>query len=118
MRATRVHSIRTVLAIAGASAFIVAGTATSAAASETTIVCETAKVRAEPEDDATVLGIAYEDDKITYDAWVYKKNERTWYTRGTVTRQDGERIPQGYVPYKCANPYKDPLSDAPPKSAQ
>jgi hypothetical protein len=89
------------------------GTA-QASAIGTTIVCSAAKVRSEPEDNATALGIAYEGDKIEYDQFAYKQSEQTWYTRGTVTRQDGQQI-RGYVPYDCANPYQDPTDPPTPR---
>jgi hypothetical protein len=97
----------------------VTGTAAPAAsATDTKIVCDAVRVRAEPADDATALGIAYEGDTISFDQWVYVRAESRWYTRGRVTRQDGERISRGYVPYSCANPYQDPESDAPPEQAR
>lgn len=83
-------------------------TATDAHASDkatTKISCSAAKVRVNPSKNSTSRGVAYRGDKMLYDQWAYKKSEKTWYTRGKVTRKsDGAKI-YGYVPYKCANPY-------------
>ncbi|MFH8659996.1 hypothetical protein [Streptomyces afghaniensis] len=74
--------------------------------STTTISCNAAKVRAQPSKNATVKGIAYKKDKILFDQFAYKQSEKTWYTRGKVTRKsDGAKI-YGYVAYMCANPYE------------
>ena len=84
-------------------------TATTAQAYDTgttTISCSAVKVRKAPSKTSTVVGIGYRHDKVVYDQWAYKKAEKTWYTRGTVTRKsDGKKI-RGYMIYNCANPYK------------
>lgn len=76
-------------------------------AGDTKIICSAVKVRKEPETSTTAVGVAYRGDSVEYDQWAYNKKEKRWYTRGTITRRsDGVRI-RGYVPYDCANPYKD-----------
>ena len=107
------HRTQRALAAASLGLAVAAGglaTATSAQAydtSTTTISCSAVKVRKAPSKTSTVLGIGYRHDKVIYDQWVYKKSEKTWYTRGIVTRKsDGKKIGRGYMIYNCANPYK------------
>ncbi|WP_428935517.1 hypothetical protein [Streptomyces sp. ACT015] len=92
-------------------------TATTAQAydkSTTNISCSAVKVHKSPAKNATTVGIAYKGDKILYDQWVYKASEKTWYTRGKVTRKhDGAKI-YGYMIYRCANPYGTNPAPTPP----
>ncbi|MFD4574731.1 hypothetical protein ACFWNK_21915 [Streptomyces sp. NPDC058417] len=88
----------------------VGGLATASAAhaydtGHTKISCSAVKIRKDPSKTATVVGIGYRSDKVAYDQWAYKKDEKQWYTRGTVTRRsDGKKV-RGYMVYQCANPY-------------
>ncbi|ATM24562.1 hypothetical protein SMD44_p10063 (plasmid) [Streptomyces alboflavus] len=108
------------LAAAGAVGAALLGTtmavapAQAADSSRGKISCKAAKVRKNPAKNSTAKGIAYRGDKIVYDQFAYKKSERAWYTRGTVTRKsDGAKI-RGYVPYGCANPYGTNPAPTPP----
>ncbi|MEV8601126.1 hypothetical protein AB0465_14745 [Streptomyces griseoviridis] len=86
------------------------GLATASAAQaydtgHTKISCSAVKIRKAPSRTSTVVGIGYRGDKVAYDQWAYKKAEKKWYTRGTVTRKsDGKKV-RGYMVYQCANPY-------------
>ncbi|MFF3372076.1 hypothetical protein ACFYXF_03860 [Streptomyces sp. NPDC002680] len=91
-----------------------AGTAQAADTGRTTISCSAVKVRKAPARTATVVGVAYRRDTVVYDQWAYKRSERTWYTRGTVTRRsDGKKV-RGYMIYQCANPYGSTGAPTPP----
>ncbi|MFD8811344.1 hypothetical protein ACFV23_07615 [Streptomyces sp. NPDC059627] len=82
-----------------------AATAQAYDTDSTTISCSAVKVRKAPSKTSTVVGIGYRHDKVVYDQFAYKKAEKTWYTRGTVTRKsDGKKV-RGYMIYDCANPY-------------
>lgn len=48
-----------------------------------------------------------------YDQWDYKRSEKRWYTRGTVTLRGGRQV-RGYVLYMCANPYETESAPTPP----
>ncbi|MEV5282654.1 hypothetical protein ACFYMW_35840 [Streptomyces sp. NPDC006692] len=101
------------LAVA-AGGLATASTAQAADTGHTKISCSAVKIRKAPAKTATVLGVGYRGDKIAYDQWAYKKAERTWYTRGTVTRKsDGKKV-RGYVVYQCANPYGGWPAPTPP----
>ncbi|WP_331731909.1 hypothetical protein OG613_49230 (plasmid) [Streptomyces sp. NBC_00015] len=83
-----------------------ASTAQAADTGHTKISCSAVKIRKAPSKTSTVVGIGYRKDPVAYDQWAYKKAEKQWYTRGTVTRKsDGKRI-RGYMVYQCANPYQ------------
>ncbi|WP_406436048.1 hypothetical protein OHB00_18750 [Streptomyces sp. NBC_00631] len=109
---TRPRAQRALAAASLGLAVVAGGLATASTAQAydtgtTTISCSAVKVRKAPSKTSTVLGIGYRHDKVVYDQWVYKKVEKTWYTRGTVTRKsDGKKIGRGYMIYNCANPYK------------
>lgn len=111
---------RTLLAATMGLTIAAAGlsTASSAQASgtgTTKISCSAVKVRKSPAKNATAYGVAYRGDKIVYDQFAYRKSEKTWYTRGTVTRKsDGVKIHKGYVFYRCANPYGTNPAPTPP----
>lgn len=114
------HRVRRALAAASTGlAVAVGGLATAATAQaydtgHTTISCSAVKVRKSPAKNATALGVAYRHDKIAYNQFAYKRSEKTWYTRGTVTRKsDGKKI-RGYVIYQCANPYGSNGAPTPP----
>lgn len=93
------------LTVAAAGLVTTAGTAQAYDKDTTKISCSAVKVHKQPSKKSTAVGIAYKGDKILYDQWAYKKSEKTWYTRGKITRKsDGAKI-YGYVLYKCANPY-------------
>lgn len=92
------------LSIAG-SAVAIAPMAQASSTGHTTISCSAAKIHKSPAKSSPAVGIGYRHDKVTYDQWVYKKSEKTFYTRGTVTRaSDGKKV-HGYMLYDCANPY-------------
>ena len=96
------------------SALAVAPSAQAYDTGTTKISCSAVKVRKSASKSATVNGIAYKGDKMTYNLWVYRKAEKTWYTKGTVKRRsDGAKI-SGYVVYKCANPYGSNGAPTPP----
>lgn len=91
-----------------------ASTAQAGDTGHTKISCSAVKIRKAPAKTATVAGIGYRKDKVAYDQWVYKKAEKRWYTRGTVTRKsDGKKI-RGYMAYECANPYGTNPAPTPP----
>lgn len=91
-----------------------ASTAQAADTGHTKISCSAVKIRKAPSKTATVVGIGYRKDKVAYDQWAYKKAEKRWYTRGTVTRKsDGKKI-RGYMVYECANPYGTNPAPTPP----
>ncbi|WP_405686424.1 hypothetical protein OG204_20895 [Streptomyces sp. NBC_01387] len=92
------------LTVTAAGIASTAGTAQAYGKDTTKISCSAAKVRIHPAKDSAARGVAYKGDKMLYDQWDYKKSEKTWYTRGKVTRKDGAKI-YGYVLYQCANPY-------------
>uniref|UniRef100_A0AAU2ABX6 SH3 domain-containing protein n=1 Tax=Streptomyces sp. NBC_00093 TaxID=2975649 RepID=A0AAU2ABX6_9ACTN len=71
----------------------------------TKISCSAVKVRKSPSTTAGAVGVAYRNDRISYDQWVYRSATKTWWTRGTVTRKSDGRKLRGYVIYQCANPY-------------
>ncbi|MEU9189209.1 hypothetical protein AB0D14_32635 [Streptomyces sp. NPDC048484] len=106
------HRVRRALAVGSLGLAVAAGSLAGASTSQagdtghTTISCKAVKVRTDPSKKATVVGIAYRHDKIAYDQFAYKRAEKTWYTRGTVTRKsDGNKV-RGYMIYDCANPYQ------------
>ncbi|MFF7858605.1 hypothetical protein [Streptomyces sp. NPDC007904] len=102
---------RTVLAATAGLCVAAAGLLTAPAAqaadtSHTTVSCSTLKIRKAPVKTAPVVGVGYRKDKVAYDQWAYKRSEKTWYTRGMLTRRsDGKKI-RGYMVYQCANPYR------------
>ncbi|MFE0357509.1 hypothetical protein ACFW2K_26310 [Streptomyces nigra] len=101
------------LSVAG-SAVALAPSAQAATSSTTTISCSAVKVHKAPSKTSATVGIAYRKDKVVYNQWVYKKSQKTWFTRGTVTRKsDGVKI-RGYMLYDCANPYKTNPAPKPP----
>lgn len=110
---------RTVLATTASLTTVVAGLLTAPAAQaadtgHTTISCSAVKIRKNPAKTATVLGVGYRNDKVAYDQWAYKRSEKTWYTRGTVTRRsDGKKV-RGYMVYQCVNPYRTWPAPTPP----
>ncbi|WP_217570566.1 hypothetical protein [Streptomyces sp. GbtcB7] len=114
------HRVRHALVAASMGLAVAAGglaTASTAQAYDTghtTISCSAVKVRKAPSKTAAVLGVAYRHDKIAYDQFAYKRSQKTWFTRGTVTRKsDGKKI-RGYVIYQCANPYGSNGAPTPP----
>ncbi|MEU6148045.1 hypothetical protein ABZ848_47890 [Streptomyces sp. NPDC047081] len=114
------HNTQRALAAASLGLAVAAGglaTASTAQAYDTghtKISCSAVKVRKSPSTAATAVGVAYRNDKIAYDQWVYRSATKTWWTRGTVTRKsDGKRL-RGYVVYKCANPYGTNGAPTPP----
>ncbi|MDX2549512.1 hypothetical protein [Streptomyces stelliscabiei] len=114
------HRVRRTLAAASMGLAVAAcGLATAATAQaydtgHTTISCSAVKVRKSPSKTATALGVACRHDKIAYDQWVYKASQKTWFTRGTVTRKSDGRKIRGYVIYQCANPYASNGAPTPP----
>ncbi|MCX4682119.1 hypothetical protein OG413_43850 [Streptomyces sp. NBC_01433] len=97
-----------------ATSVAIAPAAQAADSSTGKISCSAAKVRKNPTKNSTANGIAYRGDKIVYDQFAYRKSEKAWYTRGTVTRKsDGAKI-RGFVPYGCANPYGTNPAPTPP----
>jgi nickel-dependent lactate racemase len=100
---------RTVVATTMGLAVAAGGLATASTAQaydtgHTKVSCSAVKIRKAPSKHATV-GIGYRGDKVAYNQWAYKRAERQWYTRGTVTRKsDGKKV-YGYMVYQCANPY-------------
>ncbi|MER7932956.1 MULTISPECIES: hypothetical protein [unclassified Streptomyces] len=97
-----------------AGALATATTAQAYDTGKTTISCSAVKIRKTPAKTSTVVGIGYRHDTVVYDQWAYKKAEKTWYTRGTVTRKsDGKKI-RGYMIYNCANPYQTNPAPKPP----
>jgi len=107
---SRHHAQRALAAASLGLAVAVGGLATASTAQaydtgHTTISCSAVKVRKSPSTTATTVGVAYRNDRIAYDQWVYRSATKTWWTRGTVTRKsDGKKL-RGYVIYQCANPY-------------
>ncbi|MEU9426507.1 hypothetical protein AB0D87_27305 [Streptomyces sp. NPDC048342] len=106
------HRVRRALAVGSIGLAVAAGGLASASTAQaydtghTTISCKAVKVRKAPSKKGTVVGIAYRHDKVAYDQFAYKRAEKTWYTRGTVTRKsDGKKI-RGFMIYDCANPYE------------
>lgn len=91
-----------------------ASTAQAADTGHTTISCSAVKIRKAPSKTATVVGVGYRKDKVAYDQWAYKKAEKRWYTRGTVTRKSDGRKIRGYMVYECANPYGTNPAPTPP----
>ncbi|CAM5393372.1 hypothetical protein SALBM311S_10504 [Streptomyces alboniger] len=87
------HRAQRALAAASLGLAVAAGglaTASTAQAYDTgttTISCSAVKIRKAPSKTSTVVGIGYRHDKVVYNQWAYKKAEKTWYTRGTVTRK-------------------------------
>ncbi|MET9777953.1 hypothetical protein ABZ023_27505 [Streptomyces sp. NPDC006367] len=113
-RAKRALLATTIGLSVAAGGLATASTAQAADTGHTKISCSAVKIRKAPSKTATVLGIGYRGDRIAYDQWAYKKAEKTWYTRGTVTRKsDGKKV-RGYVVYKCANPYGGWPAPTPP----
>lgn len=100
------------LAVA-AGGVVTASTAHAADTGHTRVSCSAVKIRKAPSKTATVVGIGYRGDKVAYDQWAYKRAERQWYTRGTVTRKDGKKV-RGYMVYQCANPYGTNPAPTPP----
>ncbi|MFI6019119.1 hypothetical protein ACIBCP_16030 [Streptomyces sp. NPDC051287] len=93
------------LAVA-AGGLVTATTAQAYDTGKTTISCSAVNIRKAPSKTSTVVGIGYRHDTVVYDQWAYNKAQKTWYTRGTVTRKsDGEKV-RGYMIYNCANPYE------------
>jgi hypothetical protein len=93
------------LSIAG-SALVLAPSAHAADTGHGTISCSAV--------NSATVGVGYRHDKVAYDQWVYKRAEKTWYTRGTVQRKsDGKKV-RGYVLYGCANPYGTNSAPKPP----
>ncbi|MFM9462690.1 hypothetical protein ACKI1K_07530 [Streptomyces scabiei] len=91
-----------------------ASTAQAADTGHTKVSCSAVKIRKSASKTATVVGIGYRNDKVAYDQWAYKKAEKQWYTRGTVTRKsDGKKV-RGYMVYQCANPYGTNPAPTPP----
>lgn len=69
------------------------------------VSCSAVKFHKKPSKSSTVVGIGYKRDRARVDQFVYKAKERTWYSRGTVTRRsDGKRV-RGHAIYRCVNPY-------------
>ncbi|MFK0113881.1 hypothetical protein [Streptomyces sp. NPDC091217] len=94
------------LAIA-AGGLATASTAQAYDTDTTTISCSAVKVRKAPSKTSTVVGIGYRHDKVLYDQFAYKRAEKTWYTRGTVTRKsDGKKI-RGYMSQELREPLPD-----------
>ncbi|MFJ3182612.1 hypothetical protein ACIPJN_30065 [Streptomyces sp. NPDC086796] len=100
-------------AVAG-SALIAAPAAQAYDTGHGKISCSAVKVRKSPAKNATALGVAYRGDAIAYDQFVYVKAEKTWYTRGTVTRKSDHAKIRGFVFYDCANPYNTDPAPKPP----
>ncbi|MEU5476874.1 hypothetical protein [Streptomyces mirabilis] len=101
---------RTVVATTMGLAVAAGGLATASTAQaydtgHTKVSCSAVKIRKAPSKHAMILGIGYRGDKVAYNQWAYKRAEKQWYTRGTVTRKsDGKKV-YGYMVYQCANPY-------------
>lgn len=100
-------------AVAG-GALVVAPAAQAYDTGHGKISCSAVKVRKSPAKNATALGVAYRGDAIAYDQFAYVKAEKTWYTRGTVTRKSDHAKIRGYVFYDCANPYGTDPAPKPP----
>ncbi|MGW2686223.1 hypothetical protein ACWC6I_24100 [Streptomyces sp. NPDC001414] len=100
-------------AVAG-GALVVAPAAQAYDTGHGKISCSAVKVRKSPAKNATALGVAYRGDAIAYDQFAYVKAEKTWYTRGTVTRRSDHATIRGYVFYDCANPYGTDPAPKPP----
>jgi hypothetical protein len=101
------------LAVA-AGGLATASTAQAADTGHTKISCSAVKIRKAPSKSSAVVGIGYRGDKVAYDQWAYRKVEKQWYTRGTVTRKsDGKKV-RGYMVYQCANPYGTNPAPTPP----
>ncbi|MFD9904835.1 hypothetical protein [Streptomyces sp. NPDC059063] len=79
------------------------------------ISCAAAKIRATPDRDALARGVAYRGDTLTYSEFVYVRSERTWYTRGTITRAHDRAEISGLILYTCATPYGDKAAPIPPR---
>ncbi|MCZ9354070.1 hypothetical protein ACFW4M_07760 [Streptomyces sp. NPDC058794] len=110
-RALAASSIGLAVAAGGLAS---ASTAQAYDTGHTTISCKAVKVHKDPSKKSAVVGIAYRHDKIAYNQFAYKRAEKTWYTRGTVTRKsDGKKI-RGYMIYDCANPYESNPAPKPP----
>ncbi|MEV7465481.1 hypothetical protein AB0O20_03060 [Streptomyces kronopolitis] len=113
-RAGRLAAVGALGASLVASGVLLAPGAQAADTGHGKISCSAVKVRKSPAKNATAVGVAYKGDKIAYDQFAYKRAEKTWYTRGTVTRKsDGKKV-RGYVFYKCANPYGTNPAPTPP----
>ncbi|WP_434598541.1 hypothetical protein [Streptomyces sp. A5-4] len=113
------HIGRLAAAVAVSAALVgtslaVAPAAQAAGSGTGKISCSAAKVRKSPAKNSTARGIAYRGDKIVYDQFAYKKSEKAWYTRGTVTRKSDRARIRGYVPYGCANAYGTNPAPTPP----
>lgn len=110
---------RTLVATTMGLAVAAGGVATASTAQaydtgHTKISCSAVKICKAPSKTATVVGIGYRGDKVAYDEWAYKRAEKQWYTRGTVTRKsDGKKV-RGYMVYQCANPYGTNPAPKPP----
>ncbi|WP_247692316.1 hypothetical protein [Streptomyces sp. RK31] len=97
-----------------ASGVLLAPGAQAADAGHRKISCSAVKVGESPAKSAAAVAVAYKGGKTAYDHFVCKRAEKTRYTRGTVTRKsDGKKV-QGYVFYKCANPYGTNPAPTPP----
>ena len=91
-----------------------ASTAQAADTGHTKISCSAVKIRKAPSKNSAAVGVGYRNDKVAYDQWAYRRAEKRWYTRGTVTRRsDGKKI-RGYMVYECANPYGTNPAPTPP----
>ncbi|MEW2350354.1 hypothetical protein AB0904_22100 [Streptomyces sp. NPDC006684] len=104
---TRHATISAALGLAALTGGLALSTGTAAAydSDTTKISCSAVKVHKSASKSSTAVGVAYKGDKMVYNQWAYKKSEKTWYTRGKITRRsDGAKI-SGYVLYQCANPY-------------
>ncbi|MDX3435696.1 hypothetical protein [Streptomyces stelliscabiei] len=79
------------------------------------VSCSAVKFHKSPSKTSVVVGIGYKGDKVRVDQFAYKVKEKTWYSRGTVTRRsDGKRV-RGYAIYYCVNPYEVSPPPAYPK---
>ncbi|MFM9452257.1 hypothetical protein [Streptomyces europaeiscabiei] len=111
---SRIAAVGTLGVSLTGSALAIAPSAQAADTSTTEISCSAVKVRTSPSKTASVKGIAYKGDKMTYNQWVYKASQRSWYTKGVVKRRsDGAEI-SGYVIYQFANPYGTNGAPTPP----
>ncbi|WP_344409041.1 hypothetical protein [Streptomyces viridochromogenes] len=55
--------------------------------------CSAVKFPKSPSKTTVVVGTGYKGDKVRVDRFACKAKEKTWYSRGTVTRRsDGKRV--------------------------
>lgn len=69
------------------------------------VPCNAVKFQKKSSKSSTVADIGYKRDTVRVDQLADKAKERTWYSRGSVTRRlDGTRV-RGRVICRCVNPY-------------